>query len=335
MKMNDNFDLIGLIISLLLSNRFSASVKSISDSCDLPLSQTRKFLSIIFENKNLLIHLSPTPESTENDFDPIKTATDFLDKIISGKADEEEIFLINMDDFIDDYFLLPITPIESGYANNVYPILTKNQHNRLFEIKENFYTISKNILDKQNRVQEAIDLKRKIEFKYKSPKNKLKKITCSPVSVIQNLTYYTLYIKDVHNNYYRMDRITSNIKILPDSSIIDQYCPIPYKKYFWGTESIVHEEPIHIKLRISPGTSNLIEKFKNDTALRYETSKLYQEGDYYYYEDDILGIHDFRRWLRSYGSSITVLEPQSLINEITKGVRKTLSYYQILDTLKI
>lgn len=88
---------------------------------------------------------------------------------------------------------------------------------------------------------------------------------------------------------------------------------------------------ISLKLRISAGTANIIEKIKSDTALRSETSKLYQEGNYYYYEDDILGIQDFRRWLRSYGSAITVLEPQSLINEITESVQKTLSYYKKIN----
>ena len=68
--------------------------------------------------------------------------------------------------------------------------------------------------------------------------------------------------------------------------------------------------------------------------LRSETGKLYANGDYYYYEDDILGIPDFRRWLRSYGSSITVLEPQSLIDEITKNTKKTLFYYEELKSIQ-
>ena len=80
---------------------------------------------------------------------------------------------------------------------------------------------------------------------------------------------------------------------------------------------------------------NIIEKIKSDTALRSGIGKLYKKGAYYYYEDDILGMPDFRRWLRSYGSSITVLEPQTLINEIVENTTKTLTYYDKLSTIKI
>ena len=66
----------------------------------------------------------------------------------------------------------------------------------------------------------------------------------------------------------------------------------------------------------------------------FPEGKLYKDGNYYYYEDDILGMPDFRRWLRSYGSSITVLEPQTLIDEIIESTRKTLSYYNKLNSIK-
>ena len=91
--------------------------------------------------------------------------------------------------------------------------------------------------------------------------------------------------------------------------------------------------PTHIKLRIKAGTTNIIEKIKSDTVLRIKTGKLYKDDEYYYYEDDILGMPDFRRWLRSYGSSITVLEPQTLIEEITENTNKTLSYYNKLKSI--
>ena len=58
MKTNNNFDTIGLIISLILSDSFIASVKSLAEACDLPVQQMRKYLSVIFNNKNLLTHLS-------------------------------------------------------------------------------------------------------------------------------------------------------------------------------------------------------------------------------------------------------------------------------------
>ncbi len=333
MKRNHTFDMLGLIISLILSDHFAASVTSLSSACNLPVPQMRKYISIIFGNSILFSHLSPTPESDDQDDDPLKTAEIFLHKIAAGNADHETIYLIDMDDFTGGYHLLPITSVEAGCLNNIYPNLIQNQRTGLFEMKDTIDSIPKIILEKQDRVQEAISQKRKIEFSYKSPQFDLSKIICSPVSVIQNLTSHILYIKDSETNHYRIDRIKSNIKILPAHSDLDQYTPSPLQKYFWGTEYKVHENPVHVKLRISAETSNIIEKIRNDTALRRQTCKLYYDGNDYYYEDDILGMPDFRRWLRSYGSSITVLEPQSLINEVIDSARKTLSYYENLNTI--
>lgn len=334
MKMNNNFDTIGLIISLILSDNFTASVDSLATACNVPTQQMRKYLAVIFDNKNLLTHFSPSPKSDdENEEDYfINTAQDFLSKIISGNADTEPIYLIDMNDFIDDYLLLPISSVEAGYIRNAYPKLIQNQRASLFEIKDSLNSVPKPILEKYDIVQNAIFQNRKIEFKYKSPKFDLANIVCSPATVIQNLTTNVLYIKDTENNYYRIDRIKSKIRIMSEPSDLSQYIPSSYQKNFWGNEYQEHGEPIHIKLRISTGTTNIIQKIKSDTALR-STGKLYKEGDFYYYEDDILGMPDFRRWMRSYGSSITILEPQTLIKEITDSTKKTLYYYEKLNSI--
>ena len=317
MKTNNNYDTIGLIISLILSDNFLASVESLAEACDLPVQQMRKYLSVIFDNKNLLTHLSPTPEADDENED-----NNFI----------EPIYLIDMYDFIDDYLLLPITSIEAGYVSSVYPNLIQNQRANLFEIKDTVASVPKHILDKQDDIQNAISQGVKIKFKYKSPQFDLTDIICSPVTVIQNLTTHILYVKDTENNYYRIDRIKSKITTIEAPSDINQYSPSPYQKYFWGNEYQKHGEPTHIKLQIKANTTNIIEKIKNDTVLRRDTGKLYKNNEYYYYEDDILGIPDFRRWLRSYGSSITVLEPQTLIDVITENTSKTLSYYNKLKS---
>lgn len=333
MKMNNNLDTIGLIISLILSDCFTASVDSLAVACHLPNQQMRKYLAVIFKNKNLLTHLSPSPESdTENEEDNfIDTAQNFLSEITSGNADAEPIYLIAMSDFIDDYLLLPITSVEAGYISNTYPKLIQNQRANLFEIKDSLNSVPKQILEKHDIIQNAISQNRKIEFRYKSPQFDLANIVCSPATVIQNLTTNVLYLKDTENNYYRIDRIKSKIKIMSESSNLSQYIPNSYQKYYWGNEYQEHKEPIHVKLQINTGTTNIIEKIKRDTVLRSETGKLYKDGDFYYYEDDILGIPDFRRWMRSYGSSITVLEPQTLIKEIIENITKTLTYYEKLN----
>lgn len=335
MAQNNNFDLIGFIFSLILSEDYHATVKSLAAECNLPIPQMRQYLSTLFSNKILLSHFSPTADVEIEDSDPLKTAHHLLDDIMRGNADDQELHLLNMEDYTQGFHLLPITSIESGYIKNIYPDLLKNQHAGMFETKDTADFIPKQILKLQDKVQNAITQELKIEFNYKFPSSGLSKIVCSPVAVIQDLTTHILYVKDTENNYYRIDRIKSDIKMLQEHFDIESYTPSSYQKYFWGTEYKKHDEPVHVKLKIKAETSNIIEKIKRDTILRNETCKLYQEGDYYYYEDDILGLQDFRRWIRGYGSSIIVLEPQILIDEIVDGASRALFYYEKLNSLKI
>lgn len=89
-----------------------------------------------------------------------------------------------------------------------------------------------------------------------------------------------------------------------------------------------------MKLRIKENTSNIISKIKNDTRHRQATCKLYQKGEHFYYEDDIIGIDEFHRWLRSYGSSIQVLEPARLREKIIAAAETTLDYYSWVEKWK-
>ena len=331
MKIDNRLDIIAYMFSLIISEKYDATINSLSDSCNLPIQQTRKCVSALFQNPILLSHLSSTMEISDEDDDPLESAKLFLNKLVNGECDDANIYLIDMDSFTDEYLLLPINPVEISTLRTAYPNLLENHMTSLFETKDSIDAIPPQILDRQDDIQNAIMNKKQIEFMYKSLRDGTFKIKCSPVEVIQNITSHILYVKDTQNNYYRLDRIKDSIKILKDSSGIDMYVADKYQKYFWGTEYKDHGEPVHVKIRISNETSNILEKIKRDTALRSQTSALYQEGKYYFYEDDILGIQDFRRWLRSYGASITVIEPPELIQDIVGSAQKALSYYKILN----
>ena len=330
MKIDNRLDIIAYMFSLIISEKYDASINSLSDSCNLPIQQTRKCISALFQNPILLSHLSSTMEISDEDDDPLESAKLFLNKLVNGECDDANIYLTDMDSFTDEYLLLPVDPVEISTLRTAYPNLLENHMTSLFETKDSIDAIPPQILDRQDDIQNAIMNKKQIEFMYKSLRDGTFKIKCSPVEVIQNITSHILYVKDTQNNYYRLDRIKDSIKILKDSSDIDMYVADKYQKYFWGTEYKDHGEPVHVKIRISNETSNILEKIKRDTALRSKTCILYPEGDYYFYEDDILGIQDFRRWLRSYGSSLTIIQPQELIDDIVNGAQTALNYYRIL-----
>ena len=63
--------------------------------------------------------------------------------------------------------------------------------------------------------------------------------------------------------------------------------------------------------------------------------KLYEEGEFYYYEDDIIGLGEFQRWLRSYGSSIQVIEPKELRDDIINAAKTGLEFYAMSESWNI
>lgn len=92
-------------------------------------------------------------------------------------------------------------------------------------------------------------------------------------------------------------------------------------------DEVMDEEPVHVKLQIYEDTSNIIEQIRKDTYRRAyaglygpveNTSQGHDSPNVYYYEDDILGINSFKRWVRKFGSSIVVLEPKELAYDIYK-----------------
>ena len=81
-----------------------------------------------------------------------------------------------------------------------------------------------------------------------------------------------------------------------------------------------------IKLRISK-TANVAEKIKFE--LRNRKYGVWEDVDenYCYYTDKILGVGSFKAWLRNYGSSVMVMEPISLAEEMYDAALKKRDVY--------
>ena len=56
-----------------------------------------------------------------------------------------------------------------------------------------------------------------------------------------------------------------------------------------------------------------------------------KKGDYYIYEDDVSDVRKLKSWVYSYGSSMVVLEPESLREEVIASYRKRSEYYKSLN----
>ncbi|MFV0363687.1 MAG: hypothetical protein ACK5LL_11480, partial [Suipraeoptans sp.] len=165
MTSSKSFSTIGYIFSLILADNFDACINSLSSACDLPIQQTRKYISVLFQNKILLSHLSSTPDALDDD-DLTTSAELFRNRLANGECDDAYIYLIDMENFTNEYLLLPIAPIEVAYMKTTYPNLLQNHLTSIFETKDSIDSIPKNILEKQDTIQEAIAQNKCVDFMY-------------------------------------------------------------------------------------------------------------------------------------------------------------------------
>ena len=56
------------------------------------------------------------------------------------------------------------------------------------------------------------------------------------------------------------------------------------------------------------------------------------DGYYYLYEDDVLHISKLKSWVYSYGSSMVVIEPESLREEVIESYKKRKQYYESVNS---
>lgn len=201
-------------------------------------------------------------------------------------------------------------------------------------IKENVLT-SLGGMDEGKRqvIQQAMEFGKKISFCYTDRNHHMEQKVIDPRILHYNLANGHMYCLTVNDRgkamAYRMDRMRQ-IKMLDQnqSELGKNEQLVHQLKYLWGTDMTdLGKPPVHVKIRINTNTHNILNKIKADVERR-ESKNIYPDGDYSYYEDDIIGMNAFRSWLYQYGSSVVVLEPKELAQEVYRSAQRRLKNYK-------
>ncbi len=315
MSKERSFDKLGYIISLITSSRFDASVTSLSQICDIPIAQMRQTLATIADN-SLVGELM--------DFDDCDYPDTFKEAVLSGEHDDE-IIVIELTHPNDIW--LPVTAQEKGYLKAKYPNLVEKD--AAYDVKDIVPPAAEDVESSYDGIKDAL-LEYKIKFTYKGKDVPREVVECTPVSLIQDLSTNRFYFADTQDNMYRLDRM-ENIKYKYSTPADLTGCePNPNQPYTWGAIIDRDAKPIHVKIQIADDIGeNTRSKLKRD--LEWRQKEPYVEEGVTYYEDDVIDLGNFHSWLRKYGSSITVLEPQELIDKIVDEAKTLKAAYEELD----
>lgn len=332
MNYHKSEDRLSILYALLQSDYYEFTIRSVSRDLVLPLAVIRQDCAVLFTSPELKLHISDYPDHT------LSVESDsFTEALLNGSYDEQIFELTINVPLFPDGFYLPVDELEYGVISDRFPQLLEQNH-----LPVNFYTkhtifdmpfeehISQRhvmvaIRDALFKIRGAIHDKRIISFDYLTAQGGKHHEYTVPETIFHDANENLYYCIDYLGRAFRLDRMNS-IQLRKKSDMDTKQTE--RMDYLWSAETS-DTDPIHVKFKIVGHTTNLFSKIDRETKHR-KYRKLYQdENNIWIYEDDIIGVNSFCRWLRSYGSSIVVLSPDSIIQRMKNSARKILENYGI------
>lgn len=321
------------------------SIKDIHELTEIPLEVIRNDFFYIFKFHTKLADNEAAGneyiyfDTIEPDFKTTDGQNYFKSLLFAGKLDTTPIsyiqkginnYYLNLD--YDEYKALSSLHINSG---NTLP----DTHTPLYDIKESYlYNYTDDLYDTLAEINNAINNKQKIRFRYLSSNAKLKgrphsNITAIPLKLIYDSnenTYSLLAINSLSKSKistYRLD-LMSYIKIDSNGPVenIDE-SKLNIYPMVWGNS--FQDKPEYVKVKFH-NDFHVWDKVRQELEPRIQgrtNAKLYESSEYLFYEDTVYGIKKFRSWIYSFGRSAIVLEPESLRQEIINSLETRMTYY--------
>lgn len=272
-----------------------------------------------------------------------------IKKIVkSGKLDDELIIVsyedMQLNAFINlDYkeyaAVLKVTEklkdINNSDKGNVFFSSPKYTGEELYKICQDYnaYSIINNKV--HTELIRAIENDEWKKILYKS-KKKIEFINIKPIRIVEYESSgrsYVITLKGKKLEPYRLDKI---IKVEnPDKNIANKSVdlsdnPLLEKiDYIWGMDN---SNEFDVKFKVfNDNNGKVIEKVKRDLKhyidhAGYKIEDL--DGGHIMVTGKVIGKSDFERYIRSYGASIVVYEPQEIVDDIIKSNKEKLEMYK-------
>jgi len=318
------------LLALLSYPNSDSTLISISNILNLPIQQIRQDFLALLSIKELSELMECYPgDSSIPDNDPeitfyLSDKKKWSKQLLYGKYDE---YIFKLDSYtlnLHNETAIPLwlNQLEYSHLAARYPKLFNSVADKL-RIKKEISTLNPIIKERADIIETAIESQKEITFFY----NGILQTNIFPQFLYHDTNQNLIYCVDNTKTIYRLDRIFSKIKLstAPSSQTSLSQQERKICDYMWGMANF-NEAPVDVCVKIYHDTNNILNKIKADTSQR-KYARIEAHDGFSYYYDTIIGINNFKVWLRSYGSSLIVLHPDSLAQEMKESAKKTLELY--------
>ena len=328
---------LSLILTLLDSDEYSYSINDLTQLTGIPKSVLYDDIVSIMSDSDLSIVIYAVDE----DYDSFEYSSEFVKVLKSGRYDDVEL-AVNMPNRKDISVVLSnreLIVLDDFLSGKNFSLIKRREG---YLIKNNIASVNERDIQTMTKLGSYIDQEKCCKVAYVAKDKTMFTDTIRPLKIVydaeNNFTYLAFYKTELA--FYRLDRIKSVEDAPAGSSIEVDMDEIGERlRILWAAEI---SEPVKVKIKIYDeyGVARRVRRDLGESRARHLTGPFTDEVsindrvendkpiDYYIYEDEVIGIYKFAAWVRSYGSSIVVLEPEEMAKKMVESAVKRLSYYE-------
>jgi len=333
------------IISLLQEVELGWSIHELAGQLGVPEEIIREDLKFLVKEEDQAfdiqqpeqIDITQTEKKTEDFVKEIEELDEqFSNKILNGELDDEKFILFSKkyqpkNDKISMQLTYKEVQILEDFLHQcqVKVLSKKSIDVRKKKIYDNLTSeLVKNLLS----IQYAISENKKISFMYLTKDNQILKRVITPIKIVKFIAQELVYLISIENSmtvHYRLDRM-KEIKITRECGDLnkEQKEKIEYEfDLRWGMGQ--QEEPFKFEMEVY-NEANLPERLQKELQYRKLGKWSVKDNNIFVYEDMVIGYHALKNWILSLGSSVKVIKPEKLANDIKISAQKRVEQYEEL-----
>lgn len=193
-------------------------------------------------------------------------------------------------------------------------------------------TISQEQQEIMQKIETAVYEKLKIKITYAiSEESKNNTVVFNPAGLVYYKHDGFWYLVGFEEQKFykpeiiRIDRITGVLFEQKKAEIPEGFQIESFFKNRWGMDA---GEEVKVKIRFLP-EANVIEKAQRELKARGFRGLKFLEDGSLLWEDKVTGVSDLLFWLRSFGSSVEVIEPRELRREMVESIKRLMKVYEV------